>query len=40
LRGRRLPAARFSESDPQFGQSPVLIGLDLAGVGRGLQVRT
>ena len=28
------------KSDPQFGQSTVLIGLDLAGVGRGLQVRT
>jgi hypothetical protein len=27
-------------SDPQFGQSTVLIILDLAVVGRGLQVRT
>ena len=28
------------KSDPQFGQSTVLTGLDLAGVGPGLQVRT
>ena len=41
--GRQPLAPRTAwgdKSNPQFGQSTVLIGLDLATVGRGLRVRT